>query len=187
MKHDYWPNEYVCLKTNFFSAGDYSIHPIHIRDAEEIRRWRNSQMNVLRQNTPIDSSTQISYFRDTILPSFFLHQPEQLLFSFQHKHILIGYGGLVHIAWEKHKGEMSFLVAKARAANLREYTLDLANFINLIRKVASEIGLNEITTETYMHRSSHMLLLEKNGFTRIVEDRDQVSVNHRLEVASNEY
>jgi hypothetical protein len=186
MRFDNWPISYQCLKTILFSSGDYTLRPIHIEDSERIRIWRNSQMTVLRQNGPLDRATQLAYFNDHVLPCFFMNQPKQLLFSFQFKHSLIGYGGLVHIDWTSQRGEMSFLIKNERVNNSRNYSSDLRNFIELIKKIAEEVEIREITTETYSHRVSHILLLESSGFMRIAADDQQFSIFHKLKVESHE-
>lgn len=186
MRFDNWPSSYQCLKTMLFSSGDYTLRPIHIEDSEKIRIWRNSQMSVLRQNRPLDRATQLAYFNEEVLPSFFMNLPKQLLFSFQLRHSLIGYGGLVHIDWSSQRGEMSFLVKNERVKNLRKYSSDLQNFIDLIQKIAAELEIREITTETYSHRVSHILLLESSGFMRMAADSQQFSIFHKLKVENHE-
>ena len=186
MRTDFWPKGYVCLKSQCFSDGNYSILPIHLNNVEDIRKWRNDQINVLRQENPISSSTQQSYFQDRVLPNFFSFQPEQILFSLYYQNSLIGYGGLVHISWENFSGEMSFLVDKSRAQNPDIYSEDLSNFIKLIRKVASELGLSKITTETFAHRSFHIQILEKNGFYEILHQGEKSSIYHLIEVELND-
>ena len=36
---------------------------LNIRDAEKIRRWRNNQIKILRQNEIIKKDEQIKYFK----------------------------------------------------------------------------------------------------------------------------
>ena len=124
---------YHCLKNNFFEdAKHFQLIPIRMEDIELIRVWRNAQIAILRQNSALSKEDQISYFQNIIFPSTLLGQPPQILFSFLFKKVLIGYGGLVHIAWEDKRAEVSFLVDPKRSANQSIYANDLLHFLNLI-------------------------------------------------------
>ena len=71
---------YKCLKSNFLKDNLFEIKPISIDDIEQIRIWRNMQMQVLRQKKIISSSEQINYFKTTLLPSFRQKNPRQIIF-----------------------------------------------------------------------------------------------------------
>jgi hypothetical protein len=127
--------------------------------------WRNSQLKVLRQSHPITPDQQACYFQKTILPSYSEVRPKQILFSYLENQKLVGYGGLVHIAWEDRRAEVSFLVDPVRASDIQIYELDFSNYLHMIQEIAFEhLGFNRIFTETYDIRPQHIRILEMCGF-----------------------
>ena len=139
-----------------------TIRPIRAEDIEAIRLWRNAQLDVLRQSRPIAREEQEQYFATHIWPFVNEPHPPQILVSYFDGGRHIGYGGLVHIAWEHKRAELSFLLDPARA---ERYCADFAAFLRLIRELAfAEIGLQRLFTETYAMRTEHMEVLEQAGF-----------------------
>lgn len=167
--------KYVAINKNEFNVGNYFIVPIRQDDMENIRKWRNAQMNVLRQPVKISQEDQVFYFETKIKPSFKDIETEQLLFSFLHKNLLIGYGGLVNLSWNDKRAEMSFLLDDKRAKNDILYKNDMTNFISLIKMVVfEELKFNRLFTETYDFRLKHISILEENGFIKEGELRKHI-------------
>ena len=167
--------KYKALKKNIFSYGEYKIIPIRKKNIESIRLWRNAQMDVLRQKNELSSNDQKEYFNNTIVPLFELSNPKQLLFGFYKDSILIGYGGLVHISWIDKRAEMSFLLNNSRASNHIQYSKDFESFIELIKNLCfKEMKFNRLFTETYAFRKFHISILEKSGFIKEGQLRDQI-------------
>lgn len=163
----YSENKYIALKKNEFSHGDYSLIPIHCKDMERIRKWRNAQIYVLRQSDILSSHDQKLYYDDIIKPSFYDKNTRLLLFSFIKNNQLIGYGGLVNISWKDKRAEMSFLLDDQRALNESRYKEDMGNFIHLIKKVIfEEMKFNRVFTETFSFRTFHISILEENGYVK---------------------
>ena len=141
-----------------------TIRPIHADDIEAIRQWRNQQLDVLRQSKPITPEEQERYFATHVWPFVNEPHPPQVLVSCFDGGRHIGYGGLVHIAWEHKRAEVSFLLDPARAES---YCADFAAFLRLIRNLAfGTLGLQRLFTETYAMRKEHMAVLEAEGFER---------------------
>ena len=61
-------NSYSCLSNQQFEYGDYKIRPVQKKEIENIRLWRNKQMDVLRQETKISFNEQKIYFKENIWP-----------------------------------------------------------------------------------------------------------------------
>jgi len=101
-------NLYVCLKNNKFSKENFSLIPFRFEDRYKIMKWRNEQIYHLRQNKALTIEDQDRYFLKTIIPSFDIKRPKQILFSFLKKETCIGYGGLVHIDWKKNQLKYHF-------------------------------------------------------------------------------
>lgn len=157
--------EYKCLKSSLFVDLDFEIRPISVDDIEQIRIWRNLQMQVLRQNKVITTSDQINYFNNTLLPSFSQENPSQIIFSYFKNEVLIGYGGLVHISWEDKRSELSFLLNPEFVNVENIYEEYFTKFINFMKEVNfSILDFHKLFTETYSHRSFHISILEKAGF-----------------------
>ena len=96
-----FPKKYKCLKKNNFSIGKYKIIPIRFKDRIDIMNWRNEQMYHLRQQNKLRIEDQNNYFENVVMKLFNLKNPDQILFSYISENKCIGYGGLVHINWNK--------------------------------------------------------------------------------------
>ncbi len=141
-----------------------SIQPAHI---ESIRLWRNAQMNVLRQNEPITFQDQQAYFAARIWPAMEKARPDNILLACHLDSLLIGYGGLVHIAWEDSRAEVSFLVQPELAADPDRYEELFSSYLTLLPQLAfDDLGLHRLVTETWSTRADHLAVLEAAGFVR---------------------
>lgn len=155
---------YKILKDEFV-MGDYSIVPIRDQDKFKIMKWRNDQLNILRQSKPLTETQQIDYFENVVKPDFSLAQPNQILVSYFLKGELIGYGGIVHIKWIDKRGEVSFLLETDRNRNIKTFQEDYAIFLNLIKNVAFNVlGFHKLTTEAFDLRPYLVETLIANGF-----------------------
>jgi RimJ/RimL family protein N-acetyltransferase len=156
---------YACLPQAVFRHGLYEALTVQPEHVEPIRCWRNAQMAVLRQAEPIIPAQQQRYFADRIWPTLAQPQPPQILLGLRHRGELIGYGGLVHIAWHHRRAEISFLLDPRRTADEAAYAGDFSAFLALARQVAFQaLGLRRLFTETYAFRRHHISVLEANGF-----------------------
>lgn len=176
------PNaSYACLPENCFRSGDYEIIAVQPEHIELIRQWRNSQLNVLRQIRPISAQQQEKYFAENIWPSMLKSMPTTILMSYLYKEEPIGYGGLVHIAWEDLRAEVSFLLAPERATAPEIYAEDFSCFLGLLKHLAFDgLGFNRLFTETYDIRQLHIGILESSGFVREGVMRQHVRINGRF-------
>ncbi len=166
-----------CLKQQRFEHGSYVISPIRPEYIESIRLWRNAQIDVLRQSSPITTAQQAAYYAQHIWPRMETATPSNILMALLYKDRLIGYGGLVHIAWEHLRAEVSFLVDDTRAQHEGQYAQDFSAFIALIRCMAfDDLGLHRLCTETYAMRHQTISLLESAGFQREGVLRDHVRI-----------
>ena len=144
-----------------------TLRPIHADDIEAIRQWRNAQLEVLRQSKPITREEQERYFATHVWKSMMSAHPPQILVSCFEGNRHIGYGGLVHIAWEHKRAEVSFLLDPHRAADPSLYRRDFSTFLRLIGELAfRKRGLARLFTETYASRTAHIAILEESGFAR---------------------
>lgn len=161
---------YRCLKQQHFHDGDRSIVPLRHQDIQQIKDWRNAQITVLRQSTPLTTSAQETYYRDVVTKSFHDAHPDIILFSYLLQGECIGYGGLVWIDWSLNEAEVSFLLETERANNTSTYKSDFTHFLQLLKQAAfKDIGFKRIYTETYEIRPLHIAILESQGF--ILEER----------------
>lgn len=153
----------------------YYLCPIKIEDAELIRQWRNAQISLLRQQTPITAEEQKKYFKELVSALFDQEQPKQLLFSFLHDGKSIGYGGLTNIDWFSKRGEVSFLVDPKRAADVVCYTNDFTHFLMLLGHLFFyDLDFHRLFTETFSFRKQHMQILESCGFKKEGVLRDHI-------------
>ena len=175
---------WVCLGDIKITHGNYSLTAVQDKDIEDIRLWRNSQVSVLRQPSPITREQQINYYTDKIFPSMHQKEPNNILISFHFMGELIGYGGLVHISWEDRRGELSFLLNPVLTKNKKQYKENHMVFLKLITDLAfNKLGFNKIFTETWATRKDHIKNLECFGFQLEGRLKSHVIINGELEDA----
>ncbi len=158
--------------------GRYAARAIARADMEPIRGWRNAQLQVLRQSSPISAAEQVRYFERAVLPTFDDPQPRQLLVTLLLDGEPVGYGGLTNIDWEARRAELSFLVEPARATDPERYEGDLRAFLALVVDglAFADLGLHRVFTETYDIRPLHLAILEAFGFVLEGRLRDHVRI-----------
>ena len=154
---------YKCLNTQEFKIDEYKIVPIRLEDRYNIMKWRNEQMYHLRQSKILTIEDKDFYFENLVKKLFEQEKPNQILFSFLENEICIGYGGLVHLDWEKKTGEISFLISTDLESSFFEKFWHL--FLNMIELVAFKIlKLNKIYTYAYDLRPKLYVCLEKADY-----------------------
>lgn len=172
------PTAYACLKRPEITLGDYAIRSVQPQDIEDIRIWRNAQMDVLRQTAPISADMQVAYYQNHVWPGFSDEQPAQIILTFLQGEKRIGYGGLVHIAWPHRRAEVSFLVSPTVAADSAHYGAAMDSFFRLIKVLAfDDLELNRLTTETYSSRPAHIARYPALGFEEEGRLRQHVRVD----------
>jgi len=144
---------------------EYEITSVREMDALSIMRWRNAQIDALRQREPLTEERQLRYFREVVFPTFLMEHPPMVILAYLRQGKLIGYGGLVHLDWEAKRGEVSFLLDPTRTEDKQSYGQEFSNFLTLLKRLAFEqLELNRIQTEAYGNRPWHVQTIETNGF-----------------------
>ena len=157
--------KYSFLASNKFCLDEYCLVPFMEQEMELIRKWRNEQIDYLRQNKPLTKDEQSKYYHQVIKKSFYEKKPEMILFSFILKNNCIGYGGFVHIDWNSKKAELSFILNTNRTKEPRIYKKEFSIFLKIILNIGfKQILFNKIFTETFDIRPDTILILEKTGF-----------------------
>ena len=142
-------------------------------DLLKIKDWRNSQIDVLRQNKLLTDEDQKNYW-DKIKN----REKEKLFAIFNLENSLIGYGGFVHIKNHNKSAEVSFLLNTKIREGTSEYALLFEDFFKyLIDFGFKEFGLNRIFTETYDIRPEIIRILEKVGFKLEGTLRENIIIN----------
>jgi len=158
---------YSILKSKKYLSKNLELVGIRKEDIQKIRKWRNEQREVLRQDKILTKKEQEDYFNTIIMTTFEKKNPEMILFSFLSKNKCIGYGGLVHINWKARRGEISFLTDTKRIKLDSNLEKDFRNFLKMILNIGfNELKLNKITTETFEFRKNIINVLEENGFKK---------------------
>ena len=172
---------YALLEPAARSAGAYTVRSIAREDMEAIRRWRNAQMDVLRQPTEISPADQERYFDVAVEPTFAQPRPRQILLTLLEDDAPVGYGGLTNLDWDARRAELSFLVAPERAARPDVYERDFRAFLELaVDGVAMrDLNLHRVFSETYDVRPQHVSILEAFGFVPEGRMRDHVRIGDR--------
>lgn len=157
--------KYKILKKQQFVFDKYSISPLRKKDLFSIMKWRNEQIQILRQSRILTKDDQMKYYKRHIYPSYRKSEPSIILFSFLLKGKCIGYGGLTNIDWGSKRSELSFLLKTSRFNSNNLYNKEFSIFLKLIKEVAfMELKFNRLFTETFDIRQKHIEILERNGF-----------------------
>jgi hypothetical protein len=155
---------YKCLPLLEFTDGNYQLIPIRDEDKYTIMRWRNEQIDILRQKELLTKEKQEWYFKNIVNKLFEEEKPNQLLFSFFENGTLIGYGGLVHIDWESKNAEISFITATERNKDETLFRADFNNYLNIFLPIAFDL-LKFIKVHTTFYDIS-----ERRVYKTIVEE-----------------
>ena len=173
--------EYNFLSNNKSCFNDYFFVTLREEDIELIRKWRNEQIDILRQNKEISASEQNQYYKISIKKSFHMNKPRIILFSFLSSNKCIGYGGFVHIDWKKYSAELSFILDTKRIKNIKKYEKEFIIFLKLILKLNKEqIKFKKIFTETYDIRQKHVKVLEEMNFKYKKRNRNFKKIDGEL-------
>ena len=169
---------YLCMPKKKIEYGEYSIGAVKQAHVELIRQWRNAQMSVLRQLSPITKKEQQTYFERNVWPDMISQRPKTVLLAYKENGILIGYGGLVHINWDHKRSEISFLLKTGLAGTKEDYGLHFPMFLHLVKKLAfQDLGLDRLTTELFDIRPNYAKALDDAGFSQEGILRDHVRIN----------
>ena len=155
---------WACMPSAEVREGAFRLMAVQDAQIEPIRQWRNRQMDVLRQLEPISEGQQRDYYANHVWPWLDHSEPPSVLVSYVRDDVLIGYGGLVHIAWEHRRAEVSFLLDPDTFEDDTTYSALFVPYLGLIQRLAfEELRLNRIWTETFSFRSNHIRCLERAG------------------------
>lgn len=168
------PISYACMPRPILSLGSLSVQAVQEYHIEDIRQWRNAQMNILRQSTLITPDEQKNYFQKHIWTDMPSLHPKNILLAYMEDDHFIGYGGLVHIAWEHLRAEVSFLLSNNLAGTAEDFQQYFPTFLQLMKILAFEdLKLERLCTETYSIRPEYISVLENSGF-----EREGILTNH---------
>lgn len=180
---------YKCLPQKEFIYDNYKLVPIRDEDKYVIMKWRNEQIKILRQKEPLTKEMQETYFSSVVDELFFEDRPSQLLFSFLENNILIGYGGLVHIDWERRTAEISFLTATDRNKDAQQFSNDWSVYLKILKKISDiHLGFAKIFTYSYDIRPQLYKVLNENNFVEEQRIKDHVIIeSETYDVLINSY
>jgi RimJ/RimL family protein N-acetyltransferase len=165
---------YKILGQQEFRNGNYSLVPIRDDDKYLIMKWRNEQLDILRQRDPLTKSQQETYFRVVVDKLFEEEKPKQLLFSFLEKGKPVAYGGLVHIDWESMNGEVSFIADTNRADR---FVSDWNEYLTILKRIArTHLRFRKVYTYSYDVRPLLYQALSESGFVQEARLKDHVVV-----------
>lgn len=158
-------NHYKSLNNQVFQKDSYKIIPIRFEDRMAIMKWRNEQIDHLRQSKLLTLEDQEDYFNNIVKLLFEKEKPNQILFSYLKDNVCIGYGGLVHINWIDQNAEVSFIMETK--LEKEHFKFHWSVFGELIEKVAFlELNLYKIYTYAFDLRPKLYEVLEKMSFIR---------------------
>ncbi len=172
--------KYSFLKFNDYSVNNYSLLPLRYEDIFKVKKWRNDQIDILRQNKILSDLDQENFYQGLIEKSFYNSNPNEILFSFLLNDVCIGYGGIVYVDWEKKTAEISFINETKRSIQNQIYENDFNTFISLLFPISfSELKFNKLTTETYGIRTNTIRILDKLGFQLKKIEQEKILINNK--------
>lgn len=144
-----------------------------------IQRWRNQQMDVLRQKKKLTRAGQVRWF-DSLKKN-----KNQKLFAIyetcEGEKKFVGYCGLVHMDHLNRRAETSFLAATPRTKDWAVYTEDMLSTAAFLADYAFKVlKFKRIHSETFAFRHKHIKILERFGFKREGVLRAHVFVKGRF-------
>ena len=168
---------YKCLLKKSYQINNLTVKAINEDDIESIRKIRNDQIDILRQQKLITKADQKKYFQNNIWNDMAITQKNILLAIFK-EDFLIGYGGLVHISWQDKRAELSFIIEKKFSDIEKEKIMKI--FISQIKKIFfDELKMHKISTETYSFRDKHIKTLELCGFIKEGVLTEHIYINNK--------
>ena len=157
---------YKCLSRKIYQVSDYTLEAVQSAHIEKIRIWRNEQMDVLRQSSPISKEEQIHYYENQVWREMDKNHPDKILLSIMANGELIGYGGLTNISWANLRGEISFMLDTKIANTKKDYGESFPIFLKLIKNIAfNELKLFRIYGELFDLRPKYAKVYENENFT----------------------
>lgn len=173
-------SKYICFEKQVFSEEEFSIVPIRFKDRFKIMEWRNDQIYHLRQEKKLTELDQDNYFKETISRLFNQNKPDQVLFSYLHNGLCVGYGGLVHINWINKSAEISFLMNTKLES--KYFSTHWKMFLKLIEQLAfKELTFNKIYTYAYDLRPHLYEILENSGY---IKNKEINSITNKIIIHS---
>lgn len=171
---------YRVMPRPVLTEGPILVRALEPEDIEPIRRWRNAQIDVLRQSRPIAPQEQIDYFAGAVWPDKASDTPANILLALVENDRLAGYGGLVHIVWDYGRAEVSFLLDPEIPRDEPEVGVLFTIWLRMMKRLAFEdLGLSRLTAETFAMRKLYIRVLEESGFRREGVLRQHVRVDGR--------
>jgi len=150
------------------------LRPLERKNLKKLMDFRNQQMDILRQNRPLNENDQEKWFEKIS------KDKTQIMFEILLKDDddFIGCCGLTYIDYDNHRAELSFIVDPVRARDDKLYKEDFIAVLKMLCKYGfEEINLNKIFTETYEFRKKHIKILESFGLKYEGKMREHVFVN----------
>ena len=163
MDDDNWPKSYAHWPLFSLDEQLTPLRPLKWEDRLTIREWRNSQLGILRQKNQLSIADQDLYFERVIAKEMGDERPTQVLVAMDQES-LVAYGGLTNISWIDKRAEMSILVSEFNNHGLHYEQLFQKFVPSLLSLAKNTFGLHRVYTETYVHRSQQLALLESAGF-----------------------
>lgn len=163
----------------------YTLIQVRSEDFELIRQWRNEQLDILRTEGILTKEAREKY-REWYFDQCASYKPKDILYTILMENEPVGYGGLVHIDWEKMEAETSFLLKAPQNPTYTDHVYRI--FLSCLRDYTEKLGLKAWTSETFSERKGWAEMLERHGWKRIGYScetkmgRRQMTILHRREL-----
>ena len=165
------PEELIfsCIKNHFvpLSHAGTTLAPLKKEHMEQIRLWRNEQLSILRQKSPLSQESQQLYWEKTLSPNALEKHPPLILFSIIQGDYFLGYTGLTHIDWTNKRAEISFLIDTKIPEENNLFQIIFSSILEALEKLAfHELGLDKLIAEVFAFRKPVIALLKQACFIK---------------------
>ncbi|WP_342305956.1 GNAT family N-acetyltransferase [Methanolobus sp. ZRKC5] len=150
------------MRAKILEADGLYLSNIEFEDLENIKKWRNEQMPILRQWKPLTDKNQDEYWK------IIANSNDSILFSIiDDNEKMCGYCGLTNIDYISSRGELSFLLDTDLDRDNDVHDKTLIIVLKMLSKYGfNQLNLNKIYTETYIYREDHVSTLENFGLKK---------------------
>ena len=77
--------KYDFLSKKKYSYKNYSLIPLRKKENQKIRKWRNENLSILRQQKMLTKEEQNQYYDNVVKKTFLKKEPSQILFRCYNK------------------------------------------------------------------------------------------------------
>ncbi|PIN76962.1 hypothetical protein COV17_00215 [Candidatus Woesearchaeota archaeon CG10_big_fil_rev_8_21_14_0_10_36_11] len=150
------------MKEKIITSRNCYLSSLEYSDLEFIKKWRNEQIDIIRQSKPLTSQNQEEYWERIA------NSTTEILFAILDlAGTFIGYCGFTNICSLSSRAELSFLLDTEIQEGSEKYLHIFEDVLRMLLEYGFErLNFNRLFSETHCFRERHLMVLEKVGFVK---------------------